>query len=305
VVAAFEQESGKQVELTHYSNSELPDKLEAALEAGHPPDFAFGLTYVSSKWAFEDRLVDLTDTVGAFSNLFDPEALAWWFQLNGTTRQRALYALPMGRSTIHLHVWKSLMEQAGFTPADIPKEWDAFWSFWCDEVQPAVRQALGRDDIYGIGLNMSGKATEVNLHFLQFLDAYDAEYVTGDGELVIDDPLVQQRIVKAIDSYAAIYRKGCTPPSSITWDSNRDNNQQFLAGTVVMVMKRHQSAVAFDIGCEDGDQPAIEGRYFHAGAPSSYRQAAFSRSSDVPGLDRLPFPSSRARRARPRGRRPG
>jgi multiple sugar transport system substrate-binding protein len=158
VVAAFEQESGKQVELTHYSNSELPDKLEAALEAGHPPDFAFGLTYVSSKWAFEDRLVDLTDTVGAFSNLFDPEALAWWFQLNGTTRQRALYALPMGRSTIHLHVWKSLMEQAGFTPADIPKEWDAFWSFWCDEVQPAVRQALGRDDIYGIGLNMSGKA---------------------------------------------------------------------------------------------------------------------------------------------------
>ena len=236
IIAAFEQESGKQVELTHYSSPELPDKLEAALEAGKPPDFAFGLTYVASKWAFDDRLVELTDTVGAFSNLFDPEALAWSFQLNAKTGQRALYGLPMGRSTIHLHVWKSLFEQAGFRPADIPKEWDAFWSFWCDEVQPAVRQALGRDDIYGIGLNMSSKASEVNLHFFQFLDAYDAEYVAPDGKLVIDDPLVRQRIVKAIDSYTAIYRKGCTSPDSITWNSNRDSNQHFLTKAVVMVM---------------------------------------------------------------------
>jgi multiple sugar transport system substrate-binding protein len=123
-----------------------------------------------------------------------------------------LYGLPMGRSTIHLHVWKNLMEQAGFTPADIPQEWDAFWSFWCDEVQPAVRQALGRDDIYGIGLNMSDKATEVSLHFLQFLDAYDAEYVTSDGKLVIDDPRVRQGIVKAIDSYTGSIAKAPLPP---------------------------------------------------------------------------------------------
>ena len=33
-------------------------------------------------------------------------------------------------STNHLHVWKSLLEQAGFTLADMPKEWEAFWSFW-------------------------------------------------------------------------------------------------------------------------------------------------------------------------------
>ena len=63
--------------------------------------------------------------------------------LNATTGQKALYALPMGRSTNHVHVWKSLLEQAGFTLADIPKEWEAFWSFWCDQVQPAVRRATG------------------------------------------------------------------------------------------------------------------------------------------------------------------
>ena len=80
IIAAFEQESGKQVELVFHPQAELPDKIEAALEAGQPPDFAFGLRIADfiSEWAFDDRLVDLTDTVGHFSDLFDPDALAWW-----------------------------------------------------------------------------------------------------------------------------------------------------------------------------------------------------------------------------------
>jgi hypothetical protein len=68
--------------------------------------------------------------------------------LNGTTGRRGLYALPMARSAIYVHVWKSLLERAGFSLDDIPKDWEAFWSFWCDEVQPAVRRALGREDIW-------------------------------------------------------------------------------------------------------------------------------------------------------------
>ena len=79
IIAAFEQETGKQVELVFYpQQAELPDKIEAALEAGQPPDFAFGfwLRQLYSEWAFEDRLVDLSDAVGHFSDLFDPDALA-------------------------------------------------------------------------------------------------------------------------------------------------------------------------------------------------------------------------------------
>ena len=59
--------------------------------------------------------------------------------------------MPLVRYTHHVHVWRSLLERAGFTLADIPKEWGPFWSFWCDKVQPAVRKATGRDDIFGIG----------------------------------------------------------------------------------------------------------------------------------------------------------
>ena len=63
--------------------------------------------------------------------------------------------------------------------------------------------------------------------------AYEADYVTRDGRLVIDDPEIRRRLIKAIDSYTAIYRKGCTPPDSVTW-ADLDNNKAFLAQAVVM-----------------------------------------------------------------------
>ena len=66
-IAAFEQETGKQVELVQYSQAELAGKIKAALEAGQPPDFVFGLdaTFSSGQWAYEDRLVDLSDEIAA------------------------------------------------------------------------------------------------------------------------------------------------------------------------------------------------------------------------------------------------
>ena len=77
IIAAFEQESGKQVELVQYSQADLPDALDAAREVNQPPDFTFGFwldTYIP-KWAFEDRLADFTDAVGSSSNMFDADQL--------------------------------------------------------------------------------------------------------------------------------------------------------------------------------------------------------------------------------------
>jgi multiple sugar transport system substrate-binding protein len=236
IIAAFEQDTGKQVELVSYSLDELPGKLEAALEAGKPPDFAFGILIdlSMSRWAFDDRLVDLTDAVGHFADLFDPDALTRWMLLNEKTGQKALYGLPMGQNANYVHVWKSLLEQAGFTLDDIPKPWDAFWAFWCDEVQPAVRRATARDDIWAVGLSMSGETTDTLDQFYQFLAAYDADYVTPDGRLVIDDPEVRRRLIVAIDAYTAIYRKGCTPPDAVNWPTGDRNNEAFLTQAVVL-----------------------------------------------------------------------
>ena len=146
--------------------------------------------------------------------------------------QKALYALPMGSTQPHPRLEEPL-EQAGFTLEDIPKRVGAFWSFWCDQVQPAVRQATGRDDIWGVGLPMSVEAADTWDPVLPVRGCLRGGLRDPDGRLVIDDPEIRQRLIKAIDSYTAIYRKGCTPPDSVTL-ATIDNNEQFLAQTVVM-----------------------------------------------------------------------
>jgi multiple sugar transport system substrate-binding protein len=239
IVAAFEEKTGKQVELVLHPEQELPGRVEAALEAGQPPDFAFSIVNIrpDAQWAHDGRLVDLTDAVGHFSDLFDRDALDAVTLLDATTGRRGLFLLPIGFATHHVHAWKSLLKRAGFTLADIPGEWEAFWAFWCDQVQPALRRALGRDDVWGTGLTMSVDSVDTVNNFWQFVDAYEADYVTRDGRLVIDDPEIRRRLIQAVDGYTAIYRKGCTPPDSVTW-ANGDNNEAFLTQSIVMTLNQ-------------------------------------------------------------------
>ena len=229
-VAAFAQKTGKQVELDLPPHNDIEARIVAAVSAGQPPDFLFGFNtdYYYGQWANEDRLIDLSDVIGPFANLFDPDAVRYATLLDATTGRRAIYALPIAFSTSNVYVWRSLLEQAGFTLADIPKQWEAFWSFWCDQVQPAVRKARGRDDIYGVGLAMSAASADTDGGIQQFREAYEADYVTGEGKLIIDDPEVRRRLIKAMDSYTAFYRKGCTPPDAVGWD-DFGNNHAFLA----------------------------------------------------------------------------
>jgi multiple sugar transport system substrate-binding protein len=244
VVAAFEQGSGKPVELVFYSYEDLPAAITAALEAGQPPDFAFGLFLDEHvpKWALEDRLVDLSDVIGPFSTLFDPDTLGVALLPNARTGRKALYALPMGRSTNHLHVWTSVLEQAGLKVESIPKEWDAFWSFWCEEVQPAVRRVLGREDVWGTGLPMSTGNYDTWFQFFAFLTAHDANYVSPEGGMIIDDPQKKRKLIQVIDEYTAIYRRGCTPAEAVTW-TEMDNNQLFHAQAIVMTPNETLSIV--------------------------------------------------------------
>ena len=186
------------------------------------------------QWAFDDRLVDLSDAIGHFADLFDPDVLSWELWLNGSTGQKALYGLPMGLTSYYVHVWKSLLERAGFTLADIPKEWDAFWPFWCDQVQPAVRQGLGPRRHLGRRAAHGAPGPDTQNGFFQFLAADEGEYVTRDGRLVIDDPEIRRKLIEAIDRYTAFYREGCTPPDAVNWATGDRNNKAFLAQTVVM-----------------------------------------------------------------------
>ena len=235
IIAAFEHGTGMDVDLVLHPLEELAERVAVALEAGQPPDFAFGynLDFYVPQWALEGRLVDLSDAIGHFSDLFDPAQLDRAMLLNARTGQKALYGLPVGQLTLFVHIWTGLLEQAGFTLDDVPEQWGAFWSFWCDQVQPSVRQVTGRQDVWGVGLSMADKENDTLNAVHQFIIARGADYVTRDGRLVIDEPEIRQRLVEALDDYTAIYRRGCTPPDSPGW-GNADNNERFHTQAVVL-----------------------------------------------------------------------
>jgi multiple sugar transport system substrate-binding protein len=237
LVAAFEQKTGKQVELVQHPHVGHPARVQAALAAGQPPDFLWGFggtTGHADQWAYEDRLVDLTEALGYLRELFDQDLLERATLLNERTGERGLYTLPMGRNTNHVHVWQSLLERAGFTLADIPKEWDAFWSFWCDRVQPAVRKALGRDDIYGVALPMSMEASDTQDELDQFLWAHTPHWLPAAEWNLVETRGARAILVQALARYTAIYKNGCTPPDASDW-TNVDNNDAFLEQRIVMV----------------------------------------------------------------------
>ena len=210
IIAAFEQETGKEVELVQYPQDDMLNKAKSALQAGAPPDFLFStiVDFSIGRWAYDDQLVDLESVLGPVRDLFDADTMEVSTLVNGRTGRRGLYALPMGRRSNHLHVWNSLLERAGFTLTDVPTEWAAFWSFWCDQVQPAVRNALGRNDIWGVGLPMSAAATvDTDVEFLQFQLAYQASWLGRDRRVQVDDPEVRAGIVQALRDYTVRHRR--------------------------------------------------------------------------------------------------
>ena len=96
-----------------------------------------------------------------------------------------------------------------------------------------MRAATGRDAIWGIGADMSPAAADGTFLFLQFLAAYEADYVAPDA-LLLDDAKIRDRLIRAVEDYASICRNGCAPPDSLPWSSGADNNRAFLDQTVVM-----------------------------------------------------------------------
>jgi multiple sugar transport system substrate-binding protein len=243
VIAEFEQKTGKDVELAFFPQEELPVKIESALASGHLPDLAYGFQLSPEEWANADALADVTDVVEPLKDQFFPTVLQRAVLHNGRTGQKAYYGVPLGQAMTYIHVWKSLLDQAGIKLTEIPKEWDAFWSFWCDTVQPAVRKATGRNDLYGIGLTLTADTADTENNFWNFVSAEEADYVTPDGKLVIDDPVVRAKLVGVLDQFATIYASGCTPPDSTSW-ANPDNNKQFHDQRIIMTINQTLSVTS-------------------------------------------------------------
>ncbi|MEI8145526.1 MAG: ABC transporter substrate-binding protein [Alphaproteobacteria bacterium] len=226
VIQRYTAATGVKVELSLHSTEDCVTKSVAAVEARTPPDMAFCTTYdfrTTGRWAFEGRLEDLTSIITPIQSTFQPAALATTLlaRRDGT---KAYYAMPIQQQFMHFNYWKDMVEQAGATEADIPKDWDGFWNFWCDRVQNGLRARGQR--IFGIGHPMGIGASDTFYSFLTWANAYNVQVVDQAGNLVLDQPANRANMIKAVETYAGIFTRGCSPTSSINW-LDPDNNVAF------------------------------------------------------------------------------
>lgn len=235
-IKKFEAKNPKiKIDLSLYAPQEMIPKSVAAMDAGNPPDVAYGDVYdfqVTAKWAYDGKLEDVSSIIDPMRAKFEPSALATTFLYNNANQTRAYYAYPIKQQTMHIQYWKDMLAEAGFKESDIPKDWKGYWDFWCDKVQTGYRQKTGTR-VFGIGQPLGVDSSDSFFSFLTFMDAYNVKLVSDSGKLLVDDPAVRQGLINTLTDYTAVYSRGCTPPSSTNW-KDPDNNVAFHNRTTVM-----------------------------------------------------------------------
>jgi len=234
-IRKFEGRTGVKVELSQYAIQDMIPKTVAALDAKTVPDVAYADVYdfqVTSKWAYEGRLEDLSGVMRPLLSKFAPNTVESTLLWNDVAKTRAYYAFPLKQQTMHIQYWKDLLEQSGFKESDIPKNWAEYWSFWCDKVQPGFRRASGTRG-FAIGQPMGVDSSDSFYSFLTFMDAHGVKLVDDEGKLLVDQPAVRTGLINAIKDYTDVYTRSCTPPSATSW-KDPDNNVAFHNRSTVM-----------------------------------------------------------------------
>src|SRR5579872_7560767 len=154
MVEDYQKASGNTIDYSIVPFAAMRQKEVAALTSGLVPDIIdLGDYYFGLVSAWNDQLVDLTDVIETQQSLFMPTALQTGFAYNSVAKKRGYYMIPNRMTVWPFHVWKSLLDKAGFNPSDIPKTWDAFLDFF-----PPVAEKLraqGQRNIYAYSVMIS------------------------------------------------------------------------------------------------------------------------------------------------------
>ena len=93
--------------------------------------------------------MDVSDIVEAHRGELSATSLLSSNYYNNVTKRRAFYLVPLSQGAEPFHVWGDLVEKAGFSLADAPKTWDAFWDFF--KPMQKVLRGKGMRRIYAMG----------------------------------------------------------------------------------------------------------------------------------------------------------
>src|SRR5436305_7147586 len=233
IVADYEKASGNKIDYSIIPFAPGRQKIVAAMQTGVVPDmFTNNPIEIGALYAWDGKLVDVSDVVATQREEFTETALANNYLYNNIEKKRSFYGVPYTTAALPNHVWKPLVEKAGYTMEDIPRTWDAYYDFFKD-VQKKLR-AQGMRNVYGLGFQVTTNGNDPNNVFNYFLIAYGGQnIVTEDGKLHLEDPKVREAAIQALTYPTTAYKEGFVPPSAINWNDADDNNA-FHAKTIVM-----------------------------------------------------------------------
>jgi multiple sugar transport system substrate-binding protein len=233
IIAEYQKATGNTLDYSIVPYAPMRQKIVSAVTSGLVPDlFQNSPTELIALYAWDDKLMDVSDVVETQRAEYTESALLSAFCYNGVEKKRGYYGVPYTTAGLPNHVWRPLVEKAGYKIEDIPKTWDAYYDFFKD-VQRKLR-AQGERKVYGLGFQVTTNGNDPNNVFNYFLIAYGGKnIVTKDGKLHLDDKAVRQAAIQALSYPAMAYKEGFVPPGAINWNDADDNNA-FHSKQVVM-----------------------------------------------------------------------
>jgi multiple sugar transport system substrate-binding protein len=233
MVAEYEKASGNKIDLSIIPFAPLRQKAVSAITSGIVPDIleTADLEFASMH-SWNDKLLDVSDIVETQKKDFIPIAIDSCFLYNGVTKKRSYTVVPLRVTGWPFHIWRPMVEKAGFKISDLPNTWDAFLDFFMP-VQDALRKQ-GTRNIYAYGYQLTANGVDPIATYNAFLIAYGGkDLVTPDGRLNSGDPQVSAAAAKAIERLTTPFKKGYVPPGVVNWNDADDNNA-FHAKLMVM-----------------------------------------------------------------------
>src|SRR5271166_3966570 len=200
IVADYEKASGNTIDYSIVPYAPMRQKIVSAVTSGVVPDlFQNTPAEIIALYAWQDKLVDVSDIVETQREEYTETALLTVRCYNNVEKKRSYYGVPYTVGASMNHIWRPLVEKAGYQMSDMPKTWDAYYDFFKD-----VQKKLRGQDI-----------------------------VTKDGKLHLDDPKVRKAAIEALTYPTTAYKEGFVPPGAINWNDADDNNA-FHAKQLVM-----------------------------------------------------------------------
>jgi multiple sugar transport system substrate-binding protein len=224
IFADYEKASGNTIDYSIIPYAPMRQKIVSAVTSGVVPDlFQNNPGETLALFAWNDKLVDVSDVVETQKPQYTETALLTAFCYNNVEKRRSYYGVPYTAAVRPNHIWRSLVERAGYSMEDLPKTWDAYYDFF-KGVQKKLR-AQGMRHVYGIGFQLNTTGNDSNALFDYFLIANGgANIITRDGKLHLDDPQVREAVLRSVTYPAVAYKEGFVPPGAINWNDADDNN---------------------------------------------------------------------------------